>query len=265
MVRLGIFGRLTPTGLYSHHPLLRQMDDKVIILIDYDNLDELMRRRGLSHVMRCLLDVLSIQCGVRERRALCRMYGGWFYGTSLSRRAQRLITELSHDFPCTMDLVGHGEGQTMFVQAELARALACDTSIELTHTYRRRSIPPSLRCKRLPFRGCRLPAQCPIAVIDPFIYEESCTVDRCEVSPAEVLIREEQKMVDSMLIVDLIHFAETTDAQLVVVSADDDFWPGIRFVLLRGARVIHVVSRRKQPKYERYRRLKTDSYTQVKI
>ena len=78
-----------------------------------------------------------------------------------------------------------------------------------------------------------------------------------------MLAREEQKLVDSMLVVDLVHFAETTDEPLVVVSADDDLWPGIRFVLLRGARVIHVIPRRSRVNRERYRRLETETYSQV--
>ncbi len=78
-----------------------------------------------------------------------------------------------------------------------------------------------------------------------------------------MLAREEQKLVDSMLVVDLIHFAETTDEPLVVVSADDDLWPGIRFVLLRSARVIHVIPRRGRVDRKRYRSLETESYSQV--
>ena len=66
-----------------------------------------------------------------------------------------------------------------------------------------------------------------------------------------------------MLVVDLVHFAETTDQPLVVVSADDDLWPGIRFVLLRGTRIIHVIPRRGRVDAERYRNLETETYSQV--
>ena len=79
------------------------------------------------------------------------------------------------------------------------------------------------------------------------------------------MARAEQKLVDSMLVVDLTHFADTTDQPLVVVSADDDLWPGIRFVLLRGARVIHVIPWRGRVDTERYRHLKTEMYSQVEM
>ena len=68
-----------------------------------------------------------------------------------------------------------------------------------------------------------------------------------------------------MLTVDLIHYADTTEQPLVVVSADEDLWPGIRFVLLRNARVIHVIPRRGQTEPGRYQRLETAMYSRVEI
>ena len=83
-------------------------------------------------------------------------------------------------------------------------------------------------------------------------------------TPGAVLQRAEQKLVDSMMVVDLLHLAEVTPEPLVVVSADDDLWPGIRFALLRGTRVIHVVPQRgRAEREEPYRRLETLAYTRV--
>ena len=114
-----------------------------------------------------------------------------------------------------------------------------------------------------PFPGCAAPARCPIAALDPFIRNTKCPVEGCPAEPRTVLAREEQKLVDSMLVVDLVHFAEMTAEPLVVVSADDDLWPGIRFVLLRGARVIHVIPRRSRVDRDRYRTLETDGYSRI--
>ena len=91
----------------------------------------------------------------------------------------------------------------------------------------------------------------------------SCPADDCAVAPQTVLIREEQKLVDSMLVIDLVHLAQTTTEPLVVVSADDDLWPGIRFVLLHGAHVIHVIPSRGQEVTDTYRSLATPRYTRV--
>ena len=235
----------------------------VIILIDYDNLDTLVRRRGTRHVIIRLLDVLGSSRTAEVRRVDCRLYGGWLDEDTSSRNAERLIPDLRRDFPCSVPVIGAAGAQAVLVHVELARSLACDPAVVLTHTYRRRSLPPRLRCETAPFPGCAAPLRCPVAAIDPFIRNAGCPVDGCPVEPRAVLAREEQKLVDSMLVVDLIHFAETTDEPLVVVSADDDLWPGIRFVLLRGARVIHVIPRRGRVDRKRYRSLETESYSQV--
>lgn len=136
---------------------------------------------------------------------------------------------------------------------------------ELTHTYRRRSLPPRLRCIATPFPNCAEPSHCPVARVEPFIRDGACPADGCVVTPGAVLERAEQKLVDSMITIDLVHLAEATSESLVVVSADDDLWPGIRFVLLRGARIVHVVPRRGGSTPDRYRRLRTAKYTQVAI
>ena len=238
-------------------------DAKVTILIDYDNLDRLERQRGTRYVITRLLDVLGSWHTAWERRVNCRLYGGWFDEDAFSRSAERLIPDLRRDFPRSVSVTSTEGAQAILVRVELALSLACDPAVVLTHTYRQRSLPPRLRCEAAPFPGCAAPSRCPVAALDPFIRNDNCPVDGCTVEPKGVLARKEQKLVDSMLVVDLVHFAETTDQPLVVVSADDDLWPGIRFVLLRGARVIHVIPRRGRVDHERYRCLKTETYSQV--
>ena len=238
-------------------------DPKLTILIDYDNLDRLERQRGPRHVITRLLDVLGSWRTSWKRQVDCRLYGGWLDEDASSRNAERLVPDLRREFPCSVPVTGPEGAQTVLVRVALARSLACDPALVLTHTYRRRSLPPRLRCEAAPFPGCAAPSRCPVAAIDPFIRNADCPVDGCPVEPRTVLAREEQKLVDSMLVVDLVHFAETIDEPLVVVSADDDLWPGIRFVLLRGARVIHVIPRRGRVDRERYRRLETASYSRI--
>ena len=235
----------------------------MIILIDHDNLSTLERRRGTLHVINRVLDVLGLWRAAWERRVYCRLYGGWFNKDASSKNAERLIPDLRRDFPCSMPVAGAEGYQSVLVNVELARSLACDPTEVLTHTYRRRSLPPSLRCATTPFPGCAAPSSCPVAELNPFIRNSDCPVDDCAVEPRTVLEREEQKLVDSMLVVDMVHYAETTEEPLVVVSADDDLWPGIRFVLLRGACVIHVIPRRSRLNRERYRRLETETYSWV--
>lgn len=235
----------------------------MIILIDYDNLDNLVRQRGLRHVITSLLDVLGSSLDSRERKAVCRLYGGWLEGNASSRNAERLVPEIQSDFPSALPLSRAGGTGTVLVHVELARTLACDPSAVLTHTYRRRSLPSRLRCEAHPFPDCAIPSRCPVAVIEPFIRNADCPVDACSVEPRRLLAREEQKLVDSMLVIDMVHFAQTSQETLVVVSADDDLWPGIRFVLVGGGSIVHIVPRRARVDPNRYRHLHTRGYSQV--
>lgn len=236
----------------------------MIALIDYDNVDALERRRGVRHVMASLLEALGPRRVVGGKKLACRLYGGWFDEASLSPNALQLLPELRREFPSAMAVTDRRGTQNVLVRAELALTLACDPSGDLTHTYRQRSPSRHLRCAAAPFPDCADVARCPIASIEPFIRDKRCPVEGCAVRPATILHRAEQKLVDSMIVVDLIHLAGVTSGPLVVVSADDDLWPGIRFVLLRGARVIHVIPRRGRAEREQpYRHLETAMYTQV--
>ena len=240
------------------------MDRNVIALIDYDNVGLWERRRGVRHVMTSLLQALGPQRVAGEKKMACRLYGGWFDEAALSPNALQLLPELRREFPSAMTVADGRGTQNLLVRAELALALACDPKVQLTHTYRQRSPPRRLSCVAAPFPDCADPSRCPVVSLDPFIREDGCPVESCVVTPSTVLQRTEQKLVDTMIVVDLVHLAEAAPEPLVVVSADDDLWPGIRFVLLRGRRVIHVVPRRRRMEGEQpYRHLETAAYTQV--
>ena len=235
----------------------------MIVLIDYDNLDPLARRRGVRYVMTNLLQAIGRQRLAAEQAVVCRLYGGWFDGTALSSRAQEIAADLRREFPGTVTVADEHGAHTVRVRAELALALACDPRVALTHTYRRRSLPPRLRCAAAPFPDCASSSRCPVAGIHPFIRDGACPAEDCDVTPRAVLERAEQKLVDSMIVIDLVHLAEAASELLVVVSADDDLWPGMRFVLLRGTPVVHVVPRRHRRPPGPYRRLETPDYSQV--
>ena len=238
---------------------------KVIALIDYDNLDRMDRHRGVRHVMTKLLQALGRRRLPEDQKIDCRLYGGWYDRVSLSSRAQKLVPELRREFPRTIAVAGSHHTGPILVRAELALALACDPKVELTHTYRRHSLPPSLRCMKAPFPDCLQPSQCPVARLHPFIRNKSCPVHGCCVAPHAVLHRAEQKLVDSMIVIDLVHLALVTSEPLIVVSADEDLWPGIRFVLLLETPIVHIVPRRAWSGSVRYLDLETETYMRIVI
>ena len=231
----------------------------MIALVDYDNLRA--GRRGLDSVMRQILDAVGMRRSRGERAMRCRLYGGWFEGRWPSKRAQRLGAAIDARFPCRIPMSDSGATVTVRVTMELARSLVGDR-IDFTHTYRRRSLPPNLLCAPAPFEACARPSQCAIAGFAPFVRDAECPVPGCDVAPAAVLTREEQKLVDSMMVVDLVRLAQTTSESLILVSSDDDMWPGIRAALLHGAHVLHVRARGRP---FRYPRLATATYEHLTV
>lgn len=227
------------------------------VLVDYDNVR--LGRKGLRYFATRLLDHVGVRRCSAEPSIRCRLYGGWFDGARLSKRAQRLVPEIQNVFPRRMT-VSDAEGAVRVrVTMELAISLIGDR-VALTHTYRRRSLPTGMACARPPFTECAHPSRCAVATVAPFINEEECPHPRCDVTPFDLLGRNEQKLVDSMLVVDLVRLAQAAPELIVLVSSDDDMWPGIRAALLHRARVLHVHAR-KRP--QQYRTLTTKTYTQA--
>lgn len=68
-----------------------------------------------------------------------------------------------------------------------------------------------------------------------------------------------------MIVVDLVHYAMNLKKHLVVVSGDDDMWPGIRYALLQDALITHVVPKSLNRLDSPYKRLSTENYTPVTL
>lgn len=230
----------------------------MIVLVDYDNVR--LGRKGPRYFVTRLLDGVGVRRCSGEAAVRCRLYGGWFDGARLSKRAQRLVPEIRGVFPRRVT-VSDGDGAVRVrVTMELASSLVGD-GVALTHTYRRRSLPAGLACARPPFAGCASPSRCAVAGVAPFVDGDECPHPGCGVTPRAVLGRNEQKLVDSMLVVDLVRLAQASES-IVLVSSDDDMWPGIRGALLHGAHVLHVHARTDPPQY---RPLTTKTYSRIAV
>ena len=214
-------------------------EGSVIALVDFDNIPALERSRGLAYVATRIVDALGAAAAI-ETQIRFRLYGGWFNGGILSRRAQQLVPIIQSDFPRTIIASAGSPPARLVARAELATSLECAPGRYLTHTYRDRALPGNVTCAPLPYVGCPLPGACPLAPVAALIRDQECTEPQCAVTLAKVLTKPEQKLVDTMIAVDLVHLAHVSQEVLVVVSADDDIWPGIQLALVRGAQIVHV-------------------------
>ena len=163
-------------------------------------------------------------------------------------------------FPRRMRLLDGRRAVRLRVTMEFARGLIGDT-VDFTHTYRRRSLPAGLRCATPPFAECGHEADCAVRGLTSFVNESKCPHPQCEVTPRSILWRGEQKLVDSMLVADLIQLGRTASEVIVLVSSDDDMWPGLRAALLHNARVVHVTARTPR----QYQSLTTKRYSRITV
>jgi hypothetical protein len=224
----------------------------VLTLVDYANVDPLLKERGLEAIAWRICEVLGGAHLSGADRLRIRLYGGWYQGGELSKLAQGLAAELDASFPLPVRLPVGGSTLLIRVDCELARSLIIEPGRDLFHTFRERGLPGGIKTINLPFPGCPSPEACAIGPICAFLRNSECPADGCSVRPRQVMHRGEQKLVDTMLVADLIQVASHDD-RVAVISSDDDIWPGIRTGVALGCDLIHLQSKRGQHTPEFYK------------
>ncbi len=237
----------------------------MIALVDYDNVPKIDRGRGLIHLTNRIATAIGAErfSGIEILRV--RLYGGWYDGRNASRVAQDLYAEATSHFPRDLSITHGGKLVRLRCRTELAESLACEPKVPVTHTYRPRSLPPRLHCSAVPYQRCSNPSACPIAALADFFGNQQCPEHGCLVTPVGILTRPEQKLVDSMILADLIHWAQAGVKDLALVSSDDDLWPGIRLALLHGAKLIHLHPKPGKSSPSHYMDLAKGNYVQASL
>lgn len=209
------------------------------ILVDYDNIETLLKRQGIVRIVEKILARLDAQLFIADKIASFRLYGGWYEHSSLTRRAQLLCSDIQAAYPDVKRIALGMSDVTIKIQVELAYSLVAEPQKHLFYTYRRRELPKGLYCTTPSERGCSH-ADCPLLALPEFIQDERCPKLACSMDATRIWHRAEQKLVDTMLTADIIYFANQHAPALCLVSSDDDFWPGIRIACLTGTKVIHI-------------------------
>lgn len=218
----------------------------MIALIDWDNLDDLDRRQGPRYVADKLwtsLDSLVPKLLQGVQKFGVRLYGGW-YGWNGARNitplATRLTSEVQDTFPFILrDSAGN---QRVTISGELAHSLIRLPKQVLPHTLRHREGSPRLSCAHPSTLGCTH-ASCPTVAVHEFFSLQKCSESGCTRTIDQVLTRTEQKLVDTMLVADLIHLASSGETSVAVVSSDDDMWPGMLMAMSHGTQIVHICTK----------------------
>ncbi len=211
----------------------------MIVLIDYDNLPRIEQKRGLLHVVTRILETIGSQRLSLAPRVRLKLYGGWLESNQLSPYAKRLIGQ-SGVFPRALSITDKAGTARVIVRVDMGYSLEIEPSFNLEDTFRRRGMPKGLSCTALPLTNCSNVSGCPVAGFHSLISNEVCSELTCTVPLADIITRHEQKLVDTMIVADLIHLATSRTPEIVLVSSDDDLWTGIKSALLIGSRILHI-------------------------
>lgn len=229
------------------------------LLIDYDNLLYEDKSKGLLYVIEKILKQFSPR-EIDNKNVLVRLYGGWYERNQATALSQNLNVEINADFPGVISL---SDNQTnVIVGVELALSLTVEPTKLLFNTFRKRGIPSGLRANDPRVLGCIKP-QCPVIHVFDFIRHNRCS-SCSNIIPEDILYRQEQKLVDTMLTSDLISIANN-EKTVCIVSSDDDFWPGILTAIQSGASVFHVHTKLNRYTPLHYSRTTPRNYNQKNI
>ena len=166
-----------------------------------------------------------------------RLYGGWFEGGILTRHASQLVSDLSSiRFPMQHPKrVGVLPGRIALADGSLALA-----SRAYGGTLRQRSgiKRVALLDGQLP-RSCAEPQNCAVQALKKLARRDStCPTTTCSVRNHEAFKHKEQKMVDTLLVLDTLHLAAASPAARVVVASDDlDLVPALDVAAASGCDV----------------------------
>jgi len=227
------------------------------ILIDYDNLGRLKEMR-LINIIEQILERSPVTSS-NSQVSNCRLYGGWLYrGYKLTDLASKLSAQIRRDFPQVVQVLGQ---KIKINRPKLATSLICDEGNHFPNTFRTRSNLPPLRLESFPFAHCVDKGQCYLSGVHSFFRRKICGHDQCSVTPDDTFYRTEQKLVDSMIVTDLVHLSMFTKEPVVLVSGDDDMWPGIRYALINHVELIHFIPKSIRRRGNPFRKLRSEHYS----
>lgn len=209
----------------------------MLLLIDYGNVDESERRSGLDHILRKAVS-LAERPGLSLTAVRVRLYGGWYEGGKLTRLGQALSAELRDISP--VRYTSPFSSQPVLIRGEIAFSILAAPKVLISNTFRRKGYPRNLQCESPPWLACADKLNCRLGPIRDFISSDSCGTKGCMIRPTDVLHKQEQKVVDSMIVADLIDYASLPSSIVGVASRDDDVWPGLYLACKTATEVIHL-------------------------
>lgn len=209
------------------------------VLIDYDNVPSALWSPGPIEAASAICAQLPAAVIGSEPDLVVRLYGGWKTNSVSTQRAQGLMAHLTmgHTY---IQRPGHStDAKKIRFVVQLALGPIGGNGVFATTLQTDRPLR-SFRPKPNP-AGCVSSDACGMRSIGDLRHNTPCSEGACAITAKDVLVRDEQKMVDTLMVADLAHitFVDKHD-DVVVVSSDADIWPGILLAIKGGCAVTQV-------------------------
>lgn len=204
--------------------------NQAIIILDYNNV--FCRNYNISREERESIMVSLVDRVVKSYPMVdfieVRIYGGWYKGQELTRAGSQVMAEhLTMDlFPKVIDERTIIRGVQTVVQS------ICDVDSIWYNTYREKPGMPRLIINReVKQTMCdENRNHCPIRIVESFARNASriCSVEGCFMDNNRAFIQMGQKMVDAMMVCDMITYSTKDQTRVIFVLTDDvDLFPAI--------------------------------------
>lgn len=210
------------------------------VLIDYDNVPAAVWAPGAVSAAAAICAHLPANVVGSEPELTVRLYGGWKTGSQSTPRAQQLIPQLTAGSHIFIPRPGHSAGAKQIrLVVKLALApLGSNNQFESTLAKDRevRSFRP-----KTGMPSCAQPTSCGLGFLSNLSHASRCATPGCNSTPQQMLVRDEQKMVDTLMVADMAHAVFMDgDRDVVVVTSDTDIWPGVLLAIKGGCSVTQV-------------------------
>ena len=230
------------------------------VLVDYDNLSSYHQNLSLKYLCERILLPLSPDEIKDINTVKIRLYGGWYIHKNLTRKAQKLSGQISSTFP----YFWNNSNNKYIITVELAYSLLITPREHLLDTYRIHEYPTGIYCINPSNLGCKDPT-CPIHNVYDFINKDSIAGQCCTIQPKDLIKKGAQKLVDTMLSMDIYYLSSKEKEPIILVSSDDDFWPCIRSSLVIGRKIIHIHTKMNYTMASHYTKFAGPNYVQKNI
>ena len=203
---------------------------KAIVILDYNNVFCISHNLTVERRQFIMSSVLRdiVQDHLTVDFIDVRLYGGWYHDNVLTRIGSQVMSD-----HLTMDLfpIITGDKRTIYGRQKIVESIHGVEHIWY-NTYREKPGIPRLIINRNSRKELcdNNKSHCPVHILEHFARKQTrlCTVDGCETNNGDAFIQMGQKMVDAMMVCDIITFSESEDVESIYILTDDvDLFPAL--------------------------------------